>query len=204
MPKNWTLLTPRAADMFDPEFYGISVKKVVLDGETLYAASVRELPDVLVYEDSSDAAYSTALDVVEGLHKASVEHQKAFPAPLEEEDTEYSGRVTLRMSLSLHKDADEIAHLEAQSLNSYLTEQIARAVGEYKARRSVQASSNADSNIPLDVFRWAGAQGNEVENVATASRIIEVAKDSETAISVARSKTTSTSSFSPFEANGFH
>ena len=52
------------------------------------------------------------------------EKGKAFPPP-ESEETEFSGRVTLRMSKSLHAAVHRRASVDCVSLNQWIVEAIA-------------------------------------------------------------------------------
>ena len=79
--------------MFDAARYGISIAKVLVDGEDLFCARVRELPDVECYEERPSEAYDAAIEVISGLHALAVENRTMFPSPLPEQSV-YSGRVT--------------------------------------------------------------------------------------------------------------
>lgn len=128
--------------MFDPARYGISITKVLVDGEDLFCALVRELPDVECFEEGPNEAYEAAIEVISGLHALAVEMAKPFPSPSLEQ-TVYSGRVTLRLPRSLHRAADLAATAENVSLNSYLSSVIAVAVGH----ASVQAPKSSQIGI---------------------------------------------------------
>ena len=110
----------------DANEYSITVKKVTLDGETEFEATVLEFPDVVVYEESYTAAYSVALDLIAGLIEDAIGQGKTVPAPAGPKDfEEYSGRVTLRMSKSLHATVSRQAEENGVSLNSWIVEAIA-------------------------------------------------------------------------------
>jgi len=134
------------SNIFDPENYSISVKKVHVDGDTFYQGCVRELPDVEIFERSAAETYEAVTEVISTLYEVHVEQGRPFPAPIEEEMT-YSGRVTLRLRKSLHRRADLIAQSEGVSLNSYLSSVIEAAV-----------TSEASSSFEVSFF-------NEVEKI---------------------------------------
>ncbi len=110
--------------MRDAERYAITVRKVLVDGEELWRATVRELPDLAEFAETRDEAIELLLEAVDGLKESAAEEGRTFPEPLEDEDG-YSGRVTLRMSKSMHRAAALRAIDEDVSLNSYIVECIA-------------------------------------------------------------------------------
>jgi predicted HicB family RNase H-like nuclease len=110
--------------MTDAERYGITVRRVLVDGEELWRATVKELPDLAEFAETREEAVDLALDAIESLKKAAQEDGRPFPEPIEDEE-EYSGRVTLRMSKSMHRAAALRAIDEKVSLNSYIVECIA-------------------------------------------------------------------------------
>ena len=70
---------------------------------------------------------------VEDLHEAFAGAVNEYLAFCEEEgvapDKPFSGNVALRMSPELHRAAIETAQIEGKSLNAWLTERVAEAVG---------------------------------------------------------------------------
>jgi len=107
------------------EHYAITVRRVSIEGEEFWRATVRELPDVAEFAETRDEAIDLALDSIETLKQAAKEEGREFPEPLEEED-EYSGRVTLRLPKSLHREIATQAQLEDVSLNSYIVATLAK------------------------------------------------------------------------------
>jgi predicted HicB family RNase H-like nuclease len=118
---------------FDPEMYTISVQKVSIEGETLYLAKVAELNDVREYGDTETEARELALDTIRTAHEMFQEQNMQFPEPNSTEDSDVSGRVTLRMPKSVHQ------HLirEAQAENSSLNQVVLTALTSYLEKRSV-------------------------------------------------------------------
>ena len=114
--------------MSKPEEYGIAVRLVRDDGEEMYEARVAELPDVTVYENSFGDAYAGALEVIKATKAVFEEKGKAFPEPQLAED-EFSGRVTLRMSKSIHRAVHAKVQTEGVSLNQWIVEAISCRLG---------------------------------------------------------------------------
>ena len=113
---------------FDPHNYTITVKRVLEDGEPLFKATVKELPHVTEYGDAYDEVYELAIDAINTLREMASDMGHRFPGPSEEDDR-FSGRVTLRMPKSLHRDIANTADLEGVSLNQLLVTTIAEKVG---------------------------------------------------------------------------
>jgi predicted HicB family RNase H-like nuclease len=110
--------------MSKPEDYGVEVRRIMDDGAFVYEGRVKELPDVRTYGDSQAEAYSAALEVIAITKNAFADKGKAFPEPHPVED-EFSGRITLRMSKSLHRKIHDLAKNEEVSLNHWIIEAIA-------------------------------------------------------------------------------
>jgi hypothetical protein len=70
----------------DPHAYNISVSRGDFDGEALFEARVKELPDLVAYADTQVDAYELAVDAIETAAAAYAEQGRAFrcarvPAP---------------------------------------------------------------------------------------------------------------------------
>jgi predicted HicB family RNase H-like nuclease len=114
--------------MTDAERYAVTVRKVRIEDEELWRATVRELPDLAEFAETREEAMDLALDAIESLKASAAEEGRPFPEPLEDEE-EYSGRVTLRMSKSLHRAAALRAMSEEVSLNSFIVECVGLRTG---------------------------------------------------------------------------
>jgi predicted HicB family RNase H-like nuclease len=110
--------------MTDADRYAITLRKVRVDDEDLWRATVRELPDLAEFAQTREEAFDLAVDAIENLKVAAEEAGRSFPEPIEDED-DFSGRVTLRMSKTMHRAVAQRAEREGVSLNSYLVECIA-------------------------------------------------------------------------------
>ena len=67
--------------MIDPAKYIISIKKVFIDDEWLFRATVKELPHVAEYAESYGEAYDLALDAIETLSEMAQQAGREFPEP---------------------------------------------------------------------------------------------------------------------------
>jgi predicted HicB family RNase H-like nuclease len=105
--------------MTDAERYAISVRKVTVEDEDLWRATVRELPDVAEFSKTRETAIELALDTIASLKEDALAAAQPFPEPIEDEE-EFSGRVTLRLPKSVHRAVVFQAEEEGVSLNSYV------------------------------------------------------------------------------------
>jgi predicted HicB family RNase H-like nuclease len=110
--------------MNKPSEYGVSVRLVRRDGEETYEARVAELPDVVAFGDTYGEAYELALESIEGLQEQFADIGRDFPVP-EAPETDFSGRITLRMSKSMHAAAHRRASADGVSLNQWIVEAVA-------------------------------------------------------------------------------
>ena len=103
----------------DPHAYNITIRRDTFEGEVLFEARVKELPDLAEYGESYKEAYSLAVDTIETAAEAFAEKGRRFPTPMAPAD-DFSGRVTLRLSRTLHRALAETADSEGVSLNQQL------------------------------------------------------------------------------------
>jgi predicted HicB family RNase H-like nuclease len=143
----------------DPQDYEISIRKTHEDGETLFKATVRELPDVAVYEDTYNAAYDAVCVVIQNLYEQARENKREFPAPYADEAA-YTGRVTLRMPRHLHRQIAAASRAERVSLNHLITTALATYVGTLMTHTHVPTAKVAE----FDVFGFV-TQSPKVQQI---------------------------------------
>jgi predicted HicB family RNase H-like nuclease len=122
--------------MIDASKYTITVRKGLFDGEECFEARIAELPDVAEYADSFAEAYNLAIDTIETTAELLTEQGKPMPPPIIPAD-DYSGRVTLRLSKSLHRALAKTADDEGVSLNQHLTNILNYYAGYANAEKSL-------------------------------------------------------------------
>lgn len=106
---------------FNPAEYQITIQYKDFDGEMFYEASVKELPTLFDYGDSYEEAYSLIIDSIRMAKEAFEEDNLEFPLPTKIKESEFTGRLSLRIPKSLHKNLQEAADLNGVSLNQYAT-----------------------------------------------------------------------------------
>ncbi len=103
----------------DAHAYNITVRRGEFDGEVLFEARVKELPDLAEYADTYEEAYALAVDAIETTAEALAQNGRSMPLASVPAD-DFSGRVTLRLAKSLHRSLTETAEAEGVSLNQHL------------------------------------------------------------------------------------
>jgi predicted HicB family RNase H-like nuclease len=115
---------------FDAETYTISIRKEEDGGEFFYVGRVAEFPNIATYENSFEAAWALVIDAIQTLKRIADESHEAFPSPYPVPSDEFSGRVTFRLSKSLHAKVSKLAVQEGISVNLYLVTAVATYIGE--------------------------------------------------------------------------
>ncbi|NLE08548.1 MAG: toxin-antitoxin system HicB family antitoxin [Dehalococcoidales bacterium] len=93
-----------------------------------HVAGYVELPDLTMTGSTPEEAVKELLAEKEEWFAMCLE--RGIPIPLPVESRNFSGRILLRTSPSLHKALYELAELEGVSLNQYIITRLARAVGK--------------------------------------------------------------------------
>jgi predicted HicB family RNase H-like nuclease len=151
----------------DPHAYNITIRRAVFEGEVLFEARVKELPDLVEYGESFDEAYELAVDAIETAAEAFAEKGHAFPSAIVPAD-EFSGRVTLRLPRSLHRAMAGVAEAEGVSLNQHLVNVLSYYSG-FATGSKLQGTS-AWRTVPVETNRATTGsslrvvQSNDLEN----------------------------------------
>ena len=115
----------------DPLEYNIITRRVVVDGQTLFEARVKEFPDVREYAEDLMEAYELVVDTIQGTAEVFEGQNRALPDPMVPQD-EFSGRITLRLPKSLHRLLSTIAEDEGISLKQFLVNVLACRGGVHR------------------------------------------------------------------------
>ena len=138
--------------MFDPRKFNIGVRLSDEPEEQLYCATVRELPDVVIYEATAAAAYESILIVISDLKALFTKKGKAFPDAMPPQG-EPSGRTTLRMSKTLHRRVSFAAETDDISLNQWIVEAVAWRLNGAKTSPTVVAPNAISMNYDFGKAR---------------------------------------------------
>jgi antitoxin HicB len=89
-------------------------------GETVWAAEIPELPGCVGAGDTPQEALLAVDDARKSWIEIALLEGKEIPTPFSGDALNYSGKFTLRLPKTLHKELAEKAEQEAVSLNQYL------------------------------------------------------------------------------------
>ena len=159
--------------------YNITIRKAVIEGEELYEARIRELPDVTEYADTPEDAYALAIDTVETTAQVLGERGKAMPAAYVPAD-DYSGRVTLRLPHSLHRAVAEAAEGDGVSLNQHLVgiltyvSGIGHGVAAQKAITNRWSANNVVSFQRYQRTRTGKLRISETRDLSSEQPLVEI------------------------------
>ena len=107
------------------------------NGDLLYfCLRYKDFPNVIGTGDTVEEAIACGREALEGIVEVMEEEGQPIPLPsISNADEDVSGRITLRMPKSLHRQLIKLAEEEGTSLNSQITFILASAV-ETKSRYS--------------------------------------------------------------------
>ena len=104
--------------------YPILIEKIYDEGELLFTASIKELPGLVVYGESLEEIYDEIELAKVDWIEANLEWGREIKEPLTNSLEEYSGKVTLRLPKTLHRDVKERSDIEGVSLNQTIVQLI--------------------------------------------------------------------------------
>lgn len=104
--------------------YPILIEKIYDEGELLFTASIKELPGLIVYGESLEEVYDEIELAKADWIEANLEWGRKIKEPLENSLEEYSGKITLRLPKTLHRDVKERSEIEGVSLNQTMVQLI--------------------------------------------------------------------------------
>ena len=93
----------------------------------VWFASVRELRGCMTEADSYEEAVQQIRDAMRAWIEDAIE--AGDPVPMPSDEQEFSGKFSLRLPKSLHRDLVLQAEREGVSLNQYITSVLSRTVG---------------------------------------------------------------------------
>ena len=156
--------------MLQPSDYTISIKRGHFEGELCYEARIKELPDVAEYADSHTEAYDLAIDTIETTAEIFKQEGRSMPEPALS-NVEFSGRITLRLSKTLHRLLAEQADDEVVSLNQHIVNQLSFNAGLRQASQKIlPRKRSAAKSAVLNVSQVARKPGKAVSKRAAAAR----------------------------------
>jgi len=117
---------------------------VVPEPDGTYRGEIMEFPGCIATGDTPAEALEAIEDVADGWLQAALANNQPIPDPVD--NTEFSGRLVLRMPKSLHKKAARLAEREGVSLNQFIVTSLAEQIGERRRPGQNHITFNAISN----------------------------------------------------------
>jgi antitoxin HicB len=128
---------------------------LVQDGEEnggKWVAAVEELPACTSRGTTPEEALAGTKDAMAGWIADALREGRDIPEP--KSSTSHSGRLLLRMPRTLHAELTRVAEREGVSLNQFITDALASAIGW---RRGATGAEAGDSTAPIS--QEPGAEG---------------------------------------------
>jgi predicted RNase H-like HicB family nuclease len=119
---------------------------VVPEEDGTFRGEILEFPGCIATGDTPAEALSSLDEVARAWLDGALGHNQPIPEPVE--NTNFSGRLVLRLPKSLHKKAARIAQRDGVSLNQYIVMSLAEHVGE-RARPQHQGAFNTATNLAV-------------------------------------------------------
>jgi predicted RNase H-like HicB family nuclease len=132
-----------------------------------YRAEILEFPGCIALGDDPAEAFSALEEAAEDWLEAAAEMGTPIPPPFEE--TDFSGKLGLRLPKSLHRKASLAAERDGVSLNQLIVASVAEYIGQNSAQmqqrqivvlgggaHSLQVVSNVGTSIPHMVTNFGG------------------------------------------------
>ncbi|NLR09547.1 MULTISPECIES: toxin-antitoxin system HicB family antitoxin [Lactobacillaceae] len=149
------------------------------DGEKYFQLSIPDLPGFKIYENTEEELRKSLDDAKSAWFLANIEAHESIPEPKREQ--EFSGRVTLRMSKSLHAQLDFQAKREDVSLNAYINELLesrservsvtsyleSRIKGLFKTSRKLSSQTNIYNIYSIGVGQAQDDKDSNIKSVDT-------------------------------------
>jgi len=127
--------------------------------ETLeWVAEIAELPGCIGAGDTPEEALLALEDAKKSWIEIALADDKLIPEPNNKSNLEYSGKFTLRLPKSLHRELAEMAAEEEISLNQYLLFLITKKHYEKQVRKVditfTAELKQANDIVPVQYRRW--------------------------------------------------
>jgi predicted RNase H-like HicB family nuclease len=116
---------------------------VVKEEDGSFRAEIQEFPGCIALGDTPAEAVTQLEEIAEAWIEASLARGQTIPEPLAE--TEFSGRLVLRLPRSLHRKAARAARADQVSLNQFIVAALAEHVGAATGRTSDRLANAAFS-----------------------------------------------------------
>lgn len=119
----------RSIDDYLAQPYRVQLTPAGPDDGGGWVASIPDLPGCMAHGDSQVEALNLLEDAKRAWIETALEAGRTIPEPTADEEEDYSGRFTLRLPRTLHRQLAEAARGERLSLNQYILSLLSRNFG---------------------------------------------------------------------------
>jgi len=123
---------------------------VTPESDGSFYAQIREFEGCVAIGRTAEEAMESLEDIACSWIEGMLEAGQQVPEPMV--PSPFSGRLVLRMPRSLHERAAQIAELEGVSLNQFITNCVATAVGAYRSTNSDRDETPDFKSNDLDLL----------------------------------------------------
>jgi antitoxin HicB len=117
------------------EYLKLPYARVIIPEDNgMFRAEIMEFPGCLAIGETAAIAFEKLEVVAESWVDAALEQGQSIPPPIENRG--FSGRLVLRLSRGLHRQASQMAERESVSLNQFIVTAVALHVGEKAAPKA--------------------------------------------------------------------
>ena len=109
---------------------------VIPENDGSYRGEILEFPGCIASGQTASEALASLEDAARSWLEAAIANGQPIPLPVE--NTEFSGRLVLRLPKSLHKKASRLAERDGVSLNQFIVFGLAEQVGENMPARNIR------------------------------------------------------------------
>ena len=152
--------------------YPVLVERFIDEEEVLYSAEIKELPGLIVYGETVAEVMEDIETAKEEWIEVNLELGRRIPEPRPKK-SEYSGRLTLRLPKSLHKEVAELSEDEGVSVNQCVVQLINSGLRENSFQEildKVHSLQKGFSRFTQKVSYTFVAQTNSDNNVYSYSK----------------------------------
>jgi len=120
-------------DFYLEQEYSFVLKKLSLEDGGGWLAEIPDLPGCISDGETQQEALQNIEDAKRSWIEVAIKRGQKIPLPEKELDKEYSGKFTLRMPRSMHKQLAKVAKKEGVSLNQYVLALLSLNFGKVSA-----------------------------------------------------------------------
>lgn len=101
--------------------YPITLRRIAAEDGGGWLAEIIDLPGCFSDGETPQEALDNIEDAKKNWLEVAIERKQQIPIPKSEDENEFSGKFTLRIPKTLHRQLTKIAKEEGVSLNQYIT-----------------------------------------------------------------------------------